>query len=122
MQKERDERIRSLPPEYHAPLSLDDERLLARPVSEVVAAVQAGTLAAPHVLLAYGKKALKAHAATNCLTEVLIARAAHEPDGWAPACNTQGPLAGMPVSLKDTVGVAGEDACIGYSAWVGQPV
>lgn len=28
----------------------------------------------------------------------------------------------MPVSLKDTVGVAGEDACIGYSAWVGRPV
>ena len=84
--------------------------------------MQAGMLAAPQVLLAYGKKALRAHAATNCLTEVLIARAAHEPDGWAPACNTQGPLAGMPVSLKDTVGVAGEDACIGYSAWVGRPV
>ena len=44
-------------------------------------------------------------------------RAAHEPDGWAPACNTQSPLVGMPVSLKDTVGVAGE-----YSACVGRPV
>ncbi len=120
-QKERDERIRSLPAEYHAPLSLDEERLLTRPVSEVVAGVQGGTLAAPHVLLAYGKKALKAHAATNCLTEVLISRA--EREGWAAgACNTQGPLAGMPVSVKDTVGVAGEDACIGYSAWVGKRV
>ncbi len=28
----------------------------------------------------------------------------------------------MPVSLKDTAGVAGFDACIGYSAWVNKPV
>ncbi|KAH9941257.1 amidase signature enzyme [Epithele typhae] len=104
-QKERDERIASLPPEYRAPITLDEERLLSRPAAELIAAVQAGALAPPTVLLAYGKKALKAHAATNCLTE----------------CNTQGPLAGMPVSVKDTVAVAGEDACIGYSAWVGRP-
>ena len=71
------------------------------------------------MLLAYGKKALKAHVATNCLTEVLIAKAAAD---WAPACNTQGPLAGMPVSVKDTVGFEGEDSCIGYSAWVGKPL
>ena len=120
-QKERAERIRSLPPEYHAPLSIEEERLLARPVSELVSGVQAGTLAAPQIFLAYSKKALKAHAATNCLTEVFIARA--DRDGWArTVCNTQGPLAGVPVSLKDTVGVAGEDACIGYSAWIGRPV
>ena len=116
-QKEREERIRSLPAEYHAPITLDEERLLSRPVAELVAAVQAGTLAPPDVLRAYGKKALRAHAATNCLTEVLLADA----EGWAAACNVQGPLAGVPVSLKDTVSVAGVDACIGYSAWVGRP-
>lgn len=70
------------------------------------------------VLHAFAKKALKAHEATNCLTELLIPEA----EQWAEACNKQGPLAGMPVSLKDTAGVAGYDACIGYSAWVGKPV
>ena len=119
-QKERAERIRNLPPEYHAPISLDEERLLARPVAELVAAVQTGTLSPPDILLAYSKKALKAHAATNCLTEVLLGPGAAA--DWAATCNTQGPLAGVPVSLKDTVGVAGHDACIGYSAWVGRPV
>ncbi|KAI0367168.1 amidase signature enzyme [Pilatotrama ljubarskyi] len=117
-QREREERIRSLPPAYHAPLSAADKQLLARPASEIVARVQAGTLAPTDVLLAYGKQALRAHAATNCLTEVLIAKA----EGWAKTCNTQGPLAGMPVSVKDTVGFEGEDACIGYSAWVGRPM
>ncbi|KAI0353370.1 amidase signature enzyme [Trametes cingulata] len=117
-QREREERIRSLPPAYHAPLSAADKQLLARPASEIVARVQAGTLAPTDVLLAYGKQALRAHAATNCLTEVLIAKA----EGWAKTSNTQGPLAGMPVSVKDTVGFEGEDACIGYSAWVGRPM
>ncbi|KAI0634944.1 amidase signature enzyme [Trametes polyzona] len=116
-QREREERIRALPPQYHAPVSAADRELLARPASEVVAGVQAGKLEPLTVLRAYGKQALKAHAATNCLTEVLIASA----EGWAASCNTQGPLAGMPISMKDTVALEGEDACIGYSAWVGRP-
>lgn len=68
------------------------------------------------VLHAYGKKALKAHEATNCLTEILLPEA----EEWAQLCNRKGPLAGMPVSLKDTVAVGGFDVCIGYSAWVGK--
>ncbi|KAI0763995.1 amidase signature enzyme [Trametes elegans] len=116
-QHEREERIRALPPEYHAPLSAQDRELLALPASETVARVQAGGLTPLDVLRAYGKQALRAHAATNCLTEVLVAKA----EGWAAESNTQGPLAGMPVSVKDTVGFAGEDACIGYSAWVARP-
>lgn len=117
-QHEREERIRTLPPEYHAPISAADKELLARPATEIVAQVQAGKLEPLHVLRTYGKQALRAHAATNCLTEVLIAKA----EGWAESCNTQGPLAGMPISVKDTVGFEGEDACIGYSAWVGRPM
>lgn len=42
-----------------------------------------------------------------------------EAEASAQTCNLQGPLAGMPVSLKDEISVAGFDACIGYSAWVG---
>jgi len=42
-----------------------------------------------------------------------------EAEASAESCNTKGPLAGMPVSLKDEISVAGVDACIGYSAWVG---
>lgn len=117
-QRERRERIQNLPPIYHEPLSPADKSILAQPASQIVAGVQAGTLSPSDVLAAYGKKALKAHAATNCLTEVLIAPA----EEWAKTCNTQGPLAGMAVSLKDTAAIPGFDSCIGYSAWVGKPL
>lgn len=80
--------------------------------------VQDGKLDPSDVLRAYGKKALKAQEATNCLTEVMIEQA----EVWAKQCNRQGPLAGMPVSLKDTAGVAGYDSCIGYSAWINKPI
>ncbi|GBE87634.1 Acetamidase [Sparassis crispa] len=117
-QRERQERIQNLPPSYHSALTPADKGILALPVAEVVANVQAGSLDPSDILLAYGKKALKAHAETNCLTEVLISKA----EGWAKNCNTQGPLAGMPVSLKDTAAITGFDSCIGYSAWVGKPM
>lgn len=42
-----------------------------------------------------------------------------EAEASAQTCNLQGPLAGMPISLKDEISVAGFDACIGFSAWVG---
>jgi Asp-tRNA(Asn)/Glu-tRNA(Gln) amidotransferase A subunit family amidase len=84
----------------------------------VVENVQSGDLEAAQVLLAYSRMALRAHRVTNCLAEIMIADAQQ----WAIECNKTGPLAGMPVSLKDTVGVAGWDSCIGYSASVGNPI
>lgn len=117
-QQERNERIKGLPSVYHSPITLEDEKILAQPASAIVAGVRSGSLKPSDVLVAYGKKALKAHAATNCLTEVLIGEA----EEWAKNVTVEGPLAGMPISMKDTVAVAGWDSCIGYSAWVGKPV
>ncbi|TFY69851.1 hypothetical protein EVJ58_g174 [Rhodofomes roseus] len=117
-QQERKERIESLPSVYHAPLSSEDKGILAQPAYQIVANVQSGSLNTSDVLVAYGKKAFKAHAATNCLTEILIPSA----EEWAKSCNMQGPLAGMPVSLKDTSAIPGYDSCMGYSAWVGKPM
>lgn len=85
--------------------------------AEVVRRVQGGKLEPVEVLRVYGKKALRAQKDTNCLTEIMIAQA----ETWAAHCRRDGPLAGMPVSLKDTAGVAGYDSCIGYSAWINKP-
>lgn len=73
------------------------------------------------ILKAYGKQALRAHAKTNCLTEIMILDAEHNfiPDSEKRGVFADGLLAGIPVSLKDTVHVAGWDSCIGYSRWVG---
>ncbi|KAF8632786.1 hypothetical protein AX15_001686 [Amanita polypyramis BW_CC] len=127
-QQERQERIADLPEIYHAPLSDIDKAILNQPVKTLVRAVQAkdeellkdikrDPIEPLDILHAYGKKALLAHKEANCLTEVMIGAA----EKWATDCNRRGPLAGIPVSLKDTVGVEGWDSCIGYSSWVGKP-
>lgn len=111
-QKEREDRINCLSDEYRAPLAAGDREIISQDIASLVAKVQGGGLDPEDVLLAYSKKALDAHRKTNCLTEVMIQKA----QTWARSCNKAGPLAGMPVSLKDTVGVAGFASCIGYSS------
>lgn len=72
---------------------------------------------ATQLLHTYGKVALKAHEKTNCVTEVMIASA----EKWLKdgSINLKGPLAGIPVSLKDSVDVGGYDSTIGISRWTG---
>ncbi|KAI6132324.1 amidase signature enzyme [Pisolithus thermaeus] len=116
--REREERIASLPRAYHEPLSPQEKRLLSRPISSIIHAVQTSSLSPVDVLLAYGKRAIQAQAQTNCLTEVMIGEA----EKWARTAIRSGPLAGVPVSLKDMIGVKGYDSSLGYSAFTNAPV
>lgn len=72
------------------------------------------------ILRAYGKAAIKAHEKTNCVTEVMISEA----EKWTTdgSINMKGPLAGIPVSLKDSIAVGGFDTTVGYSCNVGNKV
>jgi Asp-tRNA(Asn)/Glu-tRNA(Gln) amidotransferase A subunit family amidase len=116
-QRERAQRISSLPSVYHLALTAFDTTVLATPVAKLVQNVQAGIWDPLDVLRTYGKKALKDHEATNCLSEVMIADA----EDWARSTDKTGPLAGVPVSLKDTLAITGYDSCIGYSSLIGKP-
>ena len=71
------------------------------------------------ILRAYGKVAVRAHEATNCVTEILFpeAEAWLKPGGGV---NLSGPLAGIPVSLKDSIAVGGWDVSVGYSRNTGK--
>lgn len=70
------------------------------------------------ILRAYGKVALEAQKKTNCLTEILFPEA----EEWAKnEINLEGPLAGIPVSLKDSIQVKGFDISVGYSRNTGKP-
>lgn len=62
---------------------------------------------------------MKAHRKTNCLTEILLPQA----EKWVEAgeINLKGPLAGIPVSLKDSVAIAGFDVTVGYSQNASKP-
>ncbi|KAI4118994.1 MAG: hypothetical protein LQ345_001025 [Seirophora villosa] len=117
-QLERSTRIANLPPEYHAPVSSYDRELLKTPVEHLVQDVHKGIVKPIDILCSYGKVALKAHAKTNCLTEVMISPGA---ESWIEHVNLKGPLAGIPVSLKDTVAVGGFDVSVGYSRNTGKP-
>ena len=119
-QDERSARIASLPESYRYPLSSAEKQILDEAIGELVQDVQkGGASSAVNVLRAYGKVAVKAQEKTNCVTEVMMEKA----EGWIEKgdINLKGPLAGIPVSLKDSIHVAGFDTSVGYSCNVGKP-
>ena len=116
--KERTTRFASLPPQYYTPLTADDKGIINKPIGELVAEIQKGLLSPVDVVLTYGKVAVKAHGKTNCVTELMLPDA----ESWARSeINLKGPLAGIPVSLKDSVQVNGFDSSIGYGKLAGKP-
>ncbi|KAL8924184.1 MAG: hypothetical protein Q9172_002806, partial [Xanthocarpia lactea] len=117
-QLERSNRIANLSPGYHGPVSSSDRQILDKPIEELVQDVHKEAIKPIDILRSYGKLAIKAHAKTNCLTEVMINPGAEK---WIEGINLKGPLAGIPVSLKDTIIVGGFDTSVGYSRYTGKP-
>lgn len=116
-QQERAANIAALPSTYSEALSSEDRIILGKPVEDLVQDVRNRVFRPIDILRTYGKLAIRAHEKTNCLTEVMISTA----ESWAEDANLKGPLAGIPVSLKDTVVVGGFDVSIGYSSTTGKP-
>lgn len=102
---------------YQGPFTVLDRSIITKPIQELVQDVHKDQSQATAILSAYGKMALKAQQKTNCLTEIMISSA----EGWVKdgSINLKGSLAGIPISLKDTVNVAGYDSCVGISKLVG---
>lgn len=117
-QSERHDRLANLPEQYQRPIGSSDLSSLTQPIQDLVSGVQHGTTSPSTILYAYGKAAKLAHEKTNCLTEVMLPEA----EQWAEhEVNLKGPLAGIPVSLKDTVHVRGFDTSVGFSCNTGKP-
>ena len=116
-QRERSNNIAGLARVYSEPLSPQDKITLGKPIAELVRDVQNSIIKPIDILRTYGKLALKAHEKTNCLTEVMISTA----EQCAEHVKLDGPLAGIPVSLKDTAIVGGYDVSVGYSSATGKP-
>lgn len=123
----------------HADQKAEDEKILNLSLAELVAHCNAGVLSRAEILRAYGRRTIDAHAATNCLADVLImniddahdaSKSAQANDDYAdqngPARPQVGvsphkPLAGVPVSIKDCIDVAEHDSTAGYSVRAHHP-
>ncbi|KAJ6084591.1 Amidase [Penicillium sp. IBT 16267x] len=117
-QAERDLRFASLPHPYYLPITASDKKIIDQPIEELVRDIQGSTTSALTVLRTYGKVAVRAQKRTNCITELLLPEA----ESWLESeVNLKGPLAGIPVSLKDSVQIKGFDTTLGYSALAGKP-
>ena len=127
--QERANEINTLSPSYRAPFTIDDKKILDTPVSQLAQNVQDKVWKPTEVLVAYGKKAIQVHERVNCITEILIPSAETWAAGlWNELDKVDGndvikskPLLGVPVSLKDTVSVAGYDQAIGYTSRISNP-
>ncbi|KAI0646387.1 amidase signature enzyme [Trametes meyenii] len=93
-----------------------DASILALSLSQLVTARADRSLELSHILQAYGKRALAAHEATNCLADFFL----DEAESTATR-DSNLPLSGVPVSIKDCIDVAGHDTTLGFSANAARP-
>ena len=117
-QAERAERIDELKKNgCNNPFTAGETQIINGNIDQLVKGVQTSTVDPHDVLHAYAKVAVKAQEKTNCATEFMVS-AAHE---WLRngEINLKGPLAGVPISLKDNISVGGFDSSTGYSSFVG---
>ncbi|KAK6971891.1 amidase signature domain-containing protein [Favolaschia claudopus] len=132
-QRERQAQIDALSATFSEPLSDDEKKIHALSLARLVQDCNAGTISPSDILSAYGKKTLAAQHLTNCITDFMFEEAlqipafddSNESGVVGLSVNSKrgsALLLGVPVSLKDTVNVAGHDTTIGLSRNANCPV
>ncbi|EON62575.1 hypothetical protein W97_01799 [Coniosporium apollinis CBS 100218] len=91
---------------------------------DLVELMSTGTITSTEVTTAFLRRAGSAQKLTNCLTELLPARAllrAAELDDYIEKHRRPiGPLHGLPISVKEHISLAGLDCNGGFISWVGR--
>ncbi|KAL6229697.1 hypothetical protein BDW75DRAFT_235002 [Aspergillus navahoensis] len=87
-------------------------------IPALVEQLQRGRFSAEQVTFAYIRRATVAHQLTNCITEVIfedaLAQARELDRAFKETGQLNGPLHGVPVTVKDQFNVKGYDSTIGY--------
>ncbi|KAI9597722.1 amidase signature domain-containing protein [Syncephalis fuscata] len=108
-------------PEIHPLLAKSDE-ILALSTLELRNRLAQRMYTAEQVLAVMLQAAINANEYTNAITEVLLDEAFEEARRLDKLDKPKGPLHGIPVSIKDSIDVAGKDTTLGYSARAFHPV
>ncbi|KAI9765220.1 MAG: hypothetical protein M1840_007712 [Geoglossum simile] len=102
-------------------LSPDEVRITETPPEDLLGMLGSGGLTATVTVKAFLRRAGLAQKLTNCITELLperaLARAQYLDDYYAQNGKPLGPLHGLPVSVKEHIGIEGLGLNAGYVAW-----
>lgn len=105
-------------------LTEEELRITGTDVEDLAKKIAAGEWSSTAVANAFLRRAGLAQKLSNCITELLPKRAldrAAELDRYlATNGKPVGPLHGIPISVKEHVGIKGEDLNAGFVAWVGR--
>lgn len=106
-------------------LTPSEIQITETPAPGILEKTTTGQWTAIAVAEAFSHRAALAHQLTSCLTEVLFEPAladARRLDAHLAAHGKPvGPLHGLPISLKDSVDVAGAGTALGFTSWVRRP-
>ncbi|KAI8050840.1 amidase signature domain-containing protein [Syncephalis plumigaleata] len=123
--QEADEYLERIKSEKSSSTDISSDELAHMSARKLCAAIAAKQLTAVDAVAMLGRRALDTHTRLNCLTEICIKDAISEARVLDARLTDHGPIGklhGLPISIKDNVGLKGYDACIGYSSWTMQPL
>ncbi|KAG9235564.1 glutamyl-tRNA amidotransferase subunit A [Amylocarpus encephaloides] len=103
-------------------LSAAEVEITESPIDSLLSSLAIGKLTSLEVTKAFLRRAAIAQKLTNCVYELLPERAiarAKELDEALAKGEPVGPLHGLPISVKEHIGVEGRDCTAGFVGWVG---
>ncbi|KAI8946705.1 amidase signature domain-containing protein [Xylaria longipes] len=105
-------------------LTAEELDITGRNVEDLIAMLASGQWSAKAVIQAFMRRAGLAQRLANCVTELLperaLKRAAELDDHLATTKQPVGPLHGVPISVKEHIGIKGCDLNAGFIGWVGR--
>ncbi|CAD6445972.1 41e683fe-58ed-426e-beb6-afdce751dde1 [Sclerotinia trifoliorum] len=105
-------------------LTPDEIKITEATVEDLLTKLAKGELSSTEVTNAFLRRAGLAQKVTNCITELLpqraLSRAKYLDEYLKTNGKTLGPLHGLPISVKEHVGIIDLDHNAGFVAWVGK--
>ena len=123
-QRQRDEQLAAVRAKDGRELTLlsdSERRILSLPATQLLDRLRARELTARDVLLAFIRQTLRLHNKCNVLSEPNFISALQHAARLDESAPPLLPLHGLPVSLKDSVGVLGLDCTLGLTRYANQP-